>query len=322
MEKISLSEGSGGREMHELIAQIRSRLGSAGAWKNIGDDSASLVFDKANLLFTTDSYVVSPLFFPGGNIGDLAFCGTVNDLAVMGARPQGLSLGLVLEEGLPRETLWDVVDSIGGLSKETGIPVVTGDTKVMEKGAVDGLVVCASGVGSAEKVLDGKAAPGDKVIVSGGIGEHGAALLAKRFGMESALESDCRPLLAETDAVRGLIKSAKDLTRGGLAACLNETSSMSDVRVVVDEEDVPVREEVSALSELLGIDCFSLACEGRFAAVCSGEHSDQAVKALRKFNKSAAVIGEVTEGKGVEAKTRLGRRILSMPSGDIVPRIC
>ena len=319
--RVSLSEGSGGKEMHELVAAIASRL-PIGAWEHIGDDAASLLLDRKRLFLTTDSYVVSPHFFPGGNIGTLAFCGTVNDLSVMGAKPLGMSLALVIEEGFEKEKLFEIVDTIGRLSKKTGIPVVTGDTKVMERGSVDGIVITTSGMGLAERPLDIPLKPGDKLIVSGGIGEHGTALLAKRFGVETSVVTDSRPLWEEIDAVRGLIKQAKDVTRGGLAAVLNELAMRNTVAFTIDERKVPFHKEVRSLTELLGIDAFSLACEGRFVCACAGKDADAVVKSLRRFNPSAAVIGEVVEGKGVTVQTGFGKRILTMPSGLLVPRIC
>lgn len=320
-DRVTLSEGSGGKEMHELIENIASRLYTAD-WEHIGEDSASFVLDKKRFFFTTDSYVVSPIFFPGGDIGHIAFCGTVNDLAVMGAKPLGLSLGLVLEEGFEKEKLFRIVDSIAKLSKQTKIPVTTGDTKVMERGSVDKIIINTSGVGYAEKPLDAPLSAGDKLIVSGGIGEHGTALLARRFEIETTVVTDSKPLWEEIDAVRGLIKQAKDVTRGGMAGVLNEIAMRNNISLLVDEQSVPMQKEVHALTELLGIDAYSLACEGRFVCIAPAKNADAVVSALKKFNPLVAVIGEVSKGKGVTVQTKFGKRLLTMPSGILVPRIC
>lgn len=320
-ERVTLSEGSGGKEMHELIAMIAEKL-YTGDWEHIGDDSASFVLDKKRFFFTTDSYVVSPIFFPGGDIGKIAFCGTVNDLAVMGAKPLGISLGLVLEEGFEKEKLFRIIDSIAMLSKKTKIPVTTGDTKVMEHGSVDKIIISTSGIGYAERPLDIPLAAGDKLIVSGGIGEHGTALLARRFEIETTVVTDSKPLWEEIDAIKHLIKQAKDVTRGGLAGVLNELAMRNNVSLLVDEGKVPMQKEVHALTELLGIDAYSLACEGRFVCIAPAKNAGKVVALLTKFNKMAAVVGEVSAGKGVTVQTQFGKRLLNMPSGILVPRIC
>ena len=320
MEKVKLSEGSGGKEMQALVSEIRSRLYS-GKWKNTKDDSASLDFN-GKLFFTSDSYVVTPIFFPGGNIGKIAFCGTVNDLSVMGAKPLGISLSLVIEEGLPKEELFKVIETIGWLSKKHRIPIVTGDTKVMEKGAVDKLVVNTSGIGIAKRTLDEKLVEGDHIIVSGGLGEHAAALLAERFEMDSGIKTDSKPLWSEISSVIDLIKQAKDITRGGLAAVLNELAEKNKKQFFIEEEKIPVKKEVRALTDILGIDFYPLACEGRFVCVCPAKNSKAVVKKLQRFNPIAADIGEVRGGSGVLVQTRFGKKPLNNPSGKIVPRIC
>ncbi|MEK6946546.1 MAG: hydrogenase expression/formation protein HypE [Nanoarchaeota archaeon] len=318
---VKLSEGSGGKEMHRLISEIAGYL-NQGKWKHTDEDSASLTINDKNLLFTTDSYVVTPLFFPGGNIGKIAFCGTVNDLSVMGAKPLGISLGLIIEEGFSKDDLLTIIKTIGELSKVTGIPVVTGDTKVMEKGSVDKIIINTSGVGMADFILDKPLRAGDKIIVSGGVGEHGTALLAKRFELETSIETDSRPLWEEINTIKNLIKQAKDITRGGLAAVLNEIAEKEKMQFIIYEEQVPLMNEVRALTEILGIEVYSLACEGRFLCICSPEHEKKVLEELKKFNPMATTIGEVKEGKDVVVQTKFGKKILSMPSGNIVPRIC
>jgi hydrogenase expression/formation protein HypE len=307
--------------MEELIRIIRKKLELKGEWKNMTDDSASGSL-SGKLLFTTDSYIVTPLFFPGGDIGKISICGTINDLAVMGAEPKGMSMGLVIEEGFPKETLFRIIDSMNVVSKATGVPIVTGDTKVMEHGKIDKLVINTSGVGSAERILDEAAKPGDVLIVSGGLGEHGAALLSERFGFKSNLASDCKSLIEEMRSVRGLIKQAKDVTRGGIATILNEFSERSSIQIEVNDEVMPIKPQVRSITEMLGIDPYSLASEGMFACIASSENQEEIIGRLKRFNHDAAVIGRVSEGSGVVIQTRCGKRILPRPSGVIVPRIC
>jgi len=319
-EQVKLSEGSGGKEMQELISEFRKRL-PKGNWKNVLDDAASIDF-AGKLVFTTDSYVVTPLFFPGGDIGKIAFCGTVNDLAVMGAKPLGVSVGMIIEEGFSKKELFKIIDSIARESKKTGIPIVTGDTKVMEKGSIDKIVINTAGIGKAESVLDKKVCVGDAVIVSGGIGEHAAALLAERFDLKSKLKTDCKPLWEEINSVRNQLKQAKDITRGGLSGVLNELADKNMVQIFVKEESIPVKKEVRALTEILGIDFYPLACEGRFVCVCSEKNSEAVLKKLKKFNSSAEIIGKIGKGSGVIVQTKFGKKKLRTPSGNIVPRIC
>lgn len=321
-EVVRLSEGSGGTEMNALISAMRAYLPQSEVWQGSDEDSALMPFAGDNLVFTTDAYVVTPLFFPGGNIGDLAFCGTVNDLSMMGADPLGLSLSLVLEEGLPKKDLFTILKTIGDLAKENDIPIVTGDTKVVERGAVDRMIITTSGVGCVQKPLVQEIVAGDRIIVSGGIGEHGTTLLAKRFELESELTTDSAPLHKEIAVVRDRIKQAKDVTRGGLAAILNEFAQKSSLQVAIDEDRVPLKKEVRALTEVLGIDVYSLACEGRFVCIASHEEAQSVVEELRKFNSEACMIGEFKEGKDVRVQTQFGGRMLPMPSGNIVPRIC
>ncbi len=318
-ERVSLAEGGGGVEMNRLIKKCRELLGPTGEWKHSDNDSAIL----EDLVFTTDSYTVDPLFFPGGNIGDLVFSGTVNDLLMMGAEPLGLAVGMVIEEGFEKDQLFSILETVGRLSKEHGIPIVTGDTKVMPKGKVDGLVATSSGVGRTKRPFDLPLAEGDKLIVSGGIGEHGAALLATRFGMETCLESDSAPLTREVAAVAKSIKQAKDLTRGGLAAAVNELAQRGKVSLELCE--CPMKKEVKAVTGMLGLDPYSLACEGRMLCVVAEKDAKKVEAALKKLNALASVVGTVTgeSPKGeVRLHTRFGSRILPMPSGTIVPRIC
>ncbi len=320
--KITLSEGNGGDEMQALIREIRAAIGGPGKWKNTDNDSAAIKIRDEHLFFTTDSYVASPIFFPGGDIGKIAACGTINDLAVTGAEPLGLSLSFVFEEGFDKEDLSRILASIANVSRETGIPIATGDTKVMEKGKLDGLIINTAGVGLGNAILDAKIEPGDKLIASGGIGEHSIALLSKRFEFETEIQTDSKPLIEEMRAIRGLVKQAKDITRGGLSAALNEMAGRSSVGMLVHEESIPVKKQVYSASEILGLEPLELACEGRLVCACKPENAKQALASLKKFNPEASIIGEATEGKDVVLKTRIGKRIMHNPTGNLVPRIC
>lgn len=320
--RIGLAHGSGGLEMLGLIKRLG--INFRGRWKNCLNDSATLACCGKMLFFTSDSYVVEPVFFPGGDIGCLAVYGTINDLAVMGARPIGISLSLVIEEGMTEKALMRIISSIRKASKLTGVPVATGDTKVVERGRIGSLMINTSGLGLGSKgaVLDGKAVPGDSVIVSGGIGEHSVAVLSKRFGYSSRLKSDSKPLIDEIEAVRNLIKSAKDITRGGLASCLNEIADSSSAGFLIDELRIPSRKEVRKVAGMLGVSPYELACEGRFACVAPKKNSEKVVARLKRFNSQACKIGEVVRGRGVIMQGLLGKRRLDYPSGRLVPRIC
>ncbi len=320
---IELADGAGGREMAELIASFA--YGERGAWQCWDDDAALYDLGDGRLLaYTTDAYVVDPVFFPGGDIGHLAASGTINDLAVMGAEPLGLSVAFILEEGFPRADLEKTVSSVDAVSRETGVAIATGDTKVMPHGAVDKIVVTTSGVGVVEKdrVLTKEIEPGDAVIASGGLGEHAVALLSARFDYETDLVSDSKPVIEEIRAVRDRVKVAKDPTRGGIAATLNELAARHGVGLVLEEEAIPLKKEVATVADLLGVSPFELASEGRFIAVTAAEDAASVVKELRSFNQDAAIIGEVVDGRGVTLKTVLGQRTLPVPSGRLVPRIC
>lgn len=326
MSKVQLDYGNGGQEMQSFLQQFLPKFHRGNDWSNFDNDAATLPLpDGKTLCFTTDSFVVNPLEFPGGNIGDLAFAGTVNDLVVMGADPLGLSCSLIIEEGFSEETLSKILDTMATLSKKYQIPIVTGDTKVMEKGAVDGIVINTSGVGMADSILDMPLEVGDQVIISGGIGEHGVALLSQRFDFETAIISDSKPLVEEMKAIRSLLKFAKDPTRGGLSASLNEMAISNKCNINVYDEEIPMQKAVRSAGELLGIEIMDLANEGKIVCVASYENAEKVLAKLKKFNPMAAIIGAVSEQKekgSVVLKTDLGSRLLMMPSGKIVPRIC
>jgi len=320
---ISLAHGSGGREMVDLITSYH--LPFRGKWENYDNDAATLDIGNGQLLvFTTDSFIVTPLFFPGGDIGHIAMCGTINDLAVLGAQPIGLSLALVIEEGFSTKQLDTILASIKKISRQTKIPVVTGDTKVMEKGTLDKIMINTSGVGLVKKteVLTKKVNKGDKVILSGGLGEHAVALLSKRFDYETSIKSDSQPIIEEVQRVKKLIKMAKDPTRGGIAATMNEMCQRQNIGMLLDEESIPVKPGVRKVTELLGINLYELACEGRFLCIASNQNAHKVERVLKSYNKDASIIGEVTTGNSVIIQSVLGKRILPVPSGRIVPRIC
>ncbi|MFH2020371.1 MAG: hydrogenase expression/formation protein HypE [archaeon] len=319
-EIINLMQGSGGQEMMRLVQSFN--LGNRGAWKNCDNDSATLDIDGKKLVFTTDSFIVDPIFFPGGDIGHLAMCGTINDLAVMGAQPLGLSLAFVIEEGFPTEDLQKIVESINRISVKYDVPIVTGDTKVMERGKLDKIIINVSGVGIMKDAFSGNVKKGDKIILSGGLGEHAVALLSKRFDYATDIITDSKPIIHEITTVREHILAAKDPTRGGIASALNEMSERYKVGMELDEDKIPAKEEVLKVVDMLGINLYDLASEGRFVCIVPAASALFVEKKLKEFNRDAAIIGEVTDGRNVIVKTYLGKRILPYPTGRIVPRIC
>lgn len=333
-DRITMAHGSGGIKMHELIKNIfRKHLSNE--ILDRGDDAAQFPAPAGRLAFTTDSYVVSPVFFKGGNIGKLAVCGTVNDLAAAGAKPLYMSCGFIIEEGFPIPRLEEIVRSMAETAGECGILPVTGDTKVVQKGAADGIFINTSGIGLIPEGIDisGKnAAPGDKVIITGTVGDHGCAILLERekLGINAGLQSDCAPLggmiqklLSEIDPVNVL----RDPTRGGLATTLNEIAQQSGRGIKLYEERIPVADETRGVCELLGLDPLYIANEGKMVVILPGNKADKALEILRshKYGMSAAVIGEVVEtppGRVFMRTVAGGGRILDMLSGDQLPRIC
>lgn len=321
---IEIEHGAGGKRSSELIDKMKKSFRLKSNWKNTDDDGAVFDLDSKKIVFTTDAFIVDPIFFPGGDIGKLAICGTINDLSMMGAEPIGISLSLVIEEGFPQKHLRKIIQSINEVSEKSRVPVVTGDTKVMERGKIDKLEITTSGIGIAEYILANTGAkPGNVVISSGDLGEHGAALLAKRFNYTTKIKSDCKSLNAEIRSVAKFLTSAKDPTRGGISAVLNEVSEKSKVKIILVEDTLPFKKEISAIADLLGIDKFALPSEGRFVATVSRKNADKVISKLKKFNRKAKIIGSVQKGKGLHLKTAIGgTRKIDVPEGKLIPRIC
>jgi hydrogenase expression/formation protein HypE len=332
-DKILLAHGSGGKLSHELIEKgllpaFDNRL------LNRLDDSA--VFDiKGRLAFTTDSYIVSPIFFAGGDIGKLAVCGTVNDLSMSGAVPLYLSLSLIIEEGLLMSDLKRITDSIRQAAEEAEIKIVTGDTKVVNKGGADKIFINTSGIGIVPDgvIISGSnARVGDKVILSGPIGEHGVAVMSEREGLRFAtpIKSDCAPLNKLVKDMLGVSKeihSLRDPTRGGLATTLNEFATQSKVGILIYEDAIPVKNGVRAACEMLGLDPLYVANEGRLVGCAAPADADKVIKRMHRnrYGAEAAIIGEVRQEYPckVVMKTHLGaNRIVDMLVGELLPRIC
>lgn len=333
-ELITLAHGAGGKSTHTLIEALFLEQFRNPLLEPLGDGAVFTVSD-ARLAFTTDSFVVSPLFFPGGDIGDLAVNGTVNDLAMSGARPLYLSTGFILEEGFPIADLRRIAASMRAAAQAAGVVIATGDTKVVGRGKGDGCYINTSGVGVIERDLSlgaSAAQPGDAIIVSGPIGEHGVTVMLARgeLDIECDVESDTAPLHELVggllDATQG-VRCLRDATRGGVATILNEVAVASGVAIVVDEDQVPVRSDVVGACELLGIDPLYVACEGRMVVIVDGAEADAAVAALRAhpLGLGACVIGRVKDdppGLVLLKTTFGGTRIVDMLVGDPLPRIC
>ncbi|HEX3031406.1 MAG TPA: hydrogenase expression/formation protein HypE [Bacillota bacterium] len=332
--KILLGHGSGGKLSHDLVNEIFVNAFDNPILNRL-DDRAALEVNGLKLAFTTDSFVVNPIFFPGGDIGKIAVCGTVNDLAMGGARPLYLSAGFIIEEGFPLEELQQVVASMRQAADEAGVLIVTGDTKVVEKGGCDKLFINTAGIGLVPEgvnISGANARPGDKVLVSGYMGDHGIAVMAHRHGLgfREQLLSDCAPLNGMvTDMLRASknIAVLRDPTRGGLATTLNEIAAQSNVAIRINEELVPVRDEVRGACDILGLDPYYVANEGKLVAIVPCESADSVAAAMCKhpLGLQGRIIGEVlAEPKGqVFLHTAIGgQRVLDMLAGEQLPRIC
>jgi hydrogenase expression/formation protein HypE len=333
--QITMAHGAGGKATQTLIEGLFVPAFGGDALAQMAD-AGTITVDGLELALTTDSYVVKPLRFPGGSIGELAVHGTVNDLAVAGARPLALSLSLVLEEGLSADDLQAEVEAIARAARAAGVEIITGDTKVVERGHADGMYVCTTGIGRRDprgKVSPGALRPGDRILLSGSIGEHGMAIMLARneFELDALIESDTRSLWPAVDvlldAVGAELRCMRDATRGGVASVLNELARASSVAMIVRERDVPVQPAVAGAAEILGIDPMYVANEGKLVAFVAPEAADAALQALRSVPgcEQAAEIGEVrTDPPGmVLVQTSFGgRRVMDQLVGDPLPRIC
>ena len=350
-EKIKLAQGAGGELMDTLIKDkilkyfVKKESKLTEVSLSMLDDSA--VID--DIVFSTDSHTVQPLIFPGGDIGSLAVCGTINDISVMGARPLALSAGFIIEEGFSTETFEKIVKSMGKYSEDANVPIITGDTKVVEKGAIQEFMINTSGIGKRTSTLDGNIKEvkryrpfnqrwlvdsnlkkGDVIILSGNIGEHGIALLSFRegYGFDTRIKSDVAPInsLMEKAMSEGGVVSAKDPTRGGLANTINEFSDKSNIGIILEEDTIPIPNGVQSACDMLGIDPLEIGNEGKVVLGVVKEKAEDVLSVLKKrpLGKNAAIIGEATDKiNGVVLQTTVGgKRLLHKPLGDPVPRIC
>ncbi|GAB7016790.1 hydrogenase expression/formation protein HypE [Methanogenium cariaci] len=331
--KVNLMHGAGGAVFSELLGETLTKYthnNAGGIGLEALDDGAVIPLNDTNLVFTTDSHVVKPLFFPGGDIGRIAVSGTVNDLAMMGARPIALSCAMIIEEGFDIEILEKIVASMDEALGECGAAIVTGDTKVLERGAIDGIAINTAGVGVAENpVRDCGLLPGDVIIVSGTIGDHGMAIMTHREGFDlgEQIQSDVAPLwpLVEAALLAGDIHAMKDPTRGGFSNAINEMAEKSGVQVRITEDALPIRRSVRSASELLGINPLDVANEGKVVMGVAPDDAAAILAAIRSFpqGRDAAIIGVVKEGTSVILETPIGgERFIEAPVGDPVPRVC
>jgi hydrogenase expression/formation protein HypE len=337
--RVELAHGAGGRAMNQFLREIIFPHFTLNRFKQgIGlpeaDDGATMPFDEGEVVLSTDSHTVSPLFFPGGDIGKLAAAGTINDIAMMGARPLAMTSALVIEEGFPIKDLQKVLESLANTAAEDQVAVIAGDTKVMPKEGLDKLIMCTTGIGLAEKgkvIADSGVQLGDKIIMSGTIGDHGIALLANREGLsfETDLVSDVAPLwsLVQPALKIGGIHAMKDPTRGGLAAALNDFAKKSGVGLWINENNLPFKREVLAASQMLGLDPLQVTCEGKAIIAVAKETADAALHAIQKtkYGKEAQIIGEAKDERQglVIMKTEVGgSRVIQYPWAEAIPRVC
>ncbi|MEL7646651.1 MAG: hydrogenase expression/formation protein HypE [Sedimentibacter sp.] len=330
---VTLLHGDGGSYTDSLIKEV--------FYRNFDNellissmDAAVFKADKCNLAFTTDSFVVKPLVFRGGDIGKLAVCGTVNDLAAAGAKPLYLSCAVIIEEGFDIDLLTHIAQSMGDVCKKTGVSIITGDTKVVEKGSADGLYINTSGIGEVQQGYRPKqTAEEDRIIITGGIAEHGTTIAVERYGIhfDGKFQSDCMPLNGIVDKLKKhfeSIKIMKDPTRGGLATALNELAEFAKMGIVIDEEAVPIKQEIKSVNELLGMDPLYLACEGRMIVVVEEKKCMEVLEDIRRIEgcENAAVIGSFSGSvmkNMVLMKTFIGgKRIIGPLEGTMLPRIC
>jgi len=337
-EVVKLSHGAGGSTedtlIHELFLKLfEKRQARDGIALDALDDGASIRIGEYEVILSTDGHTVDPIFFPGGDLGRLAVCGAVNDTAVMGAEPVAILDSMIVEEGFPMEDLKKIVSSMNEAAKEADVAIIAGDFKVMPKGSLDGMVLSTTGVGilSGKRVLDSQAAPGDKIIITGTVGDHGIALMSMREGLsfETELVSDVAPIHETVKAAMdaGEVKAMKDCTRGGLAMALNEVAEKSKVSIWLDSGKIPVKKSVRAASDMLGLDPLEVTCEGKAIIVVACEDAEDILKAVRmtKYGKDAEIIGEVKPDRPGMVLLRTvvgGTRILRKPLSEPIPRVC
>ncbi|GKU25911.1 hydrogenase expression/formation protein HypE [Clostridium folliculivorans] len=332
--KVLLSHGSGGRQTNGLINEIFIKYFNNSVLNQM-NDAAQLILEGNRVAFTTDSFVVNPIFFKGGNIGKLAVCGTVNDLAVSGAKPLYLSSAFIIEEGFELERLEEIVKSMALEAEKAGVQIVAGDTKVVERGSVDGIYINTTGIGLIYEeiyISANNAKPGDVVIVNGTLADHGITIMCERhnLGMEGDIESDCASLNSLVYEVLNVCKEIhvmRDATRGGVAAVLNEIAEASKISIVLKEESIPVKEEIRGVCEMLGLDPLYVANEGKLCVFAPEDHAESILSAMKKhpLGQDACIIGKVTDDikNRVYVETIIGsKRIVDMPSGEQLPRIC
>ncbi|HJC30572.1 MAG TPA: hydrogenase expression/formation protein HypE [Candidatus Anaerobutyricum faecale] len=332
-ETVTLAHGAGGRQTAELIDKVfKEHFANPDL---TSDDAAVLSVEAGKLAFTTDGFIVSPAEFPGGNIGKLSICGTVNDLACMGAKPLYLSCAFVIEEGFPMEKLEKIAAAMETTAKEAGVKIVAGDTKVAGRGQVDGVFITTTGIGQVQDGVETsgkKAEPGDAVIVSGDIGRHGCTILLEReeFGIAADVTSDCAPLWGAVEDMLSVTKDIhviRDATRGGVGTVLYEIAGQSQVGIRLNAKKIPVQPGVKGVCGMLGLEPLYLACEGRLVIFAPKEQAEAIVEKLRqgKYTKDAAIIGEVTEempGRVVMTTEIGAETLLPQPRGELLPRIC
>jgi hydrogenase expression/formation protein HypE len=332
--RVDMTHGSGGRAMAQLIEEL-FLAAFDNDWLRAANDQACFAVQGGRMVMATDSHVVSPLFFPGGDIGCLSVHGTVNDVAMSGAKPLYLSASFILEEGFPLADLKRIVDSMAHAARAAGVPIVTGDTKVVESGKGDGVFITTTGVGvvpAGVNISGDRARPGDAILVSGTLGDHGVAIMAQResLGFETTIRSDTaalHDLVARMVAAVPDIHALRDPTRGGLATTLNEIARQSGVGMLLQEEAIPVRQEVEAACEFLGLDPLYVANEGKLICICAPEHASQLLETMRAhpLGADAAIIGAVHEDPHhfVQMETAFGgKRIVDWLTGEQLPRIC
>ena len=335
-DKINMNHGAGGEVMANLISStildnITKKSVNGGISLDALDDGASIPLGDYEIVMTTDGHTIDPLFFPGGDIGRISAAGTINDVSVMGAKPLAISNAIIMQEGFPIEDLDKIMKSLNETCEEVDVAVITGDTKVMPRDKLDGIVMVTTGIGIAKKgevIRDSGLEVGDKIIITGSLGDHGMSLMSFRegFGFDTDLKSDVAPMWNIIEKALDVgVTAMKDPTRGGFANAINEMASKSGNGIVLEQDAIPIREEVHAVSEMLGIDPFEVANEGKVVMGVRPDKAEEVLEAIKseKYGENAAIVGEVVEGEYVIVNTPIGgERILEAPIADPVPRVC